>query len=248
LMDGVLLCSKFYIKVNKEEPMKIKTSSIIFITVTVIFLLLAGKYGFTIVSIDDAAATVQSETFDPVAYVEGIWDSEMLPAFKDNAVDLTEILSAIQPNADGTAAKDELVTIAEKYGLITVGEAHVYMVRGQGTVVSVDTESSLGTAEILLDGYSGPIKTLLFIGPRIPSDETSVLDGGGFITFGDFKGKVASEINKYILATTLVEIDPENLVGKTISFDGAFTIRTFNLVQIDVNQIRIVPVEIELGD
>jgi predicted lipoprotein len=233
--------------------MKIKTSSIIFIAATVIFFFLAGKYGFTIVSIDAAAETVQKETFDPVAYVEGMWDSEILPAFKDNTVDLTKILSEIQPNADGTVAKDGLVTIAEKHGLITVGEAHVYLVRGQGTIVSVDTESSLGTAEILLEGYTGPIKTLLYIGSRIPSDETSVRDGVGFITFGDFKeqteyGKVASEINKFILATTLAEIDPENLVGKSITFQGAFTIRTFNLVQIDVNEIRVVPVEIELGE
>ena len=29
---------------------------------------------------------------------------------------------------------------------------------------------------------------------------------------------------------------------------GAFTIRTFNLLQIDVKEIRIVPVEFELGE
>ena len=78
-------------------------------------------------------------------------------------------------------------------------------------------------------------------------------DAVGFITFGDFKeqteyGKAGSEINKRVLSTVLGNIDKDNLVGKTISFKGAFTIRTFNLLQIDVKEIRIVPVEIELGE
>ena len=156
-------------------------------------------------------------------------------------------------DANGTASKDSLIAIANKFGLITVGEAHVYMVEGSGKIVNVNAETSLGKAEVTLDGYAGPIKVLLYIGTRIPSDETSVHDAVGFISFGDFKeqteyGKAASEINKRILATVLDGIDRTNLTGKTITFKGAFNIRTFNLVQIDVKEIRIVPVEIELGE
>ncbi len=233
--------------------MKIKISTIVIITGTIIFLFLAGKYGFTIISIEEAAETVQNEAFDPLVYVEGIWDSKMIPAFEENSTELAMILSEIELNTDGTADKDQLIPIAEKYGLITVGEAHVYMVKGSGNIISVDTESSLGTAEIKLDDYDGPITTRIYIGTRIPSDETSVRDAVGFITFGDFKeqteyGKVSSEINKYILANSLSGFDLENLTGKTISFKGAFTIRTFNLVQIDMNEIRIVPVEIDPGE
>jgi hypothetical protein len=46
----------------------------------------------------------------------------------------------------------------------------------------------------------------------------------------------------------LGDIDRDNLVGKTISFKGAFTVRTFNLLSIDMSEIYIVPMEIELGD
>jgi predicted lipoprotein len=232
--------------------MKLKTSSIVIAVATILLLILAGRYGFTVVTIQEAEETVQSEAFDPVAYVDGIWQSQLMPAFDDGAVELSRILSEMEPDASGTAAKEELIAIANQYGLITDGEAHVYMVQGSGTIVSVNAESSLGTAEVLLDGYDGPIKALLYIGPRIPSDETSVRDAVGFITFGDFKeqteyGKAGSEINKRVLATVLGSIDRDNLVGKTVSFKGAFTIRTFNLLQIDVKEIRIVPVEIELG-
>jgi predicted lipoprotein len=233
--------------------MKLKTSSIIIGVATLLFLVLAGRYGFTVVSIEEAEDTVQSEAFDPVAYVDGIWESKLLPTFDEKAVELSNILSEMEPDASGTVPKDELIAIANQYGLITVGEAHVYMVKGSGTIGSVNAETSLGTAEVVLDGYDGPIKALLYVGTRIPSDDTSVRDSVGFITFGDFKeqteyGKAATEINKRVLATALGGCDRDNLAGKTISFKGAFTIRTFNLIQIDVNEISIVPVEIELGE
>jgi predicted lipoprotein len=230
-----------------------KASSIIIAVVALLFLFLAIRYGFTVVSIEEAEQAVQSEAFDPVAYVDGIWESELLPTFNDRVVELSNILSEMEPDANGTALKDDLIEIANKYGLITVGEAHVYMVRGSGKIVNVNAETSLGTAEVEIDGYEGPIKTQLYIGTRIPSDDTSVRDAVGFIKFGDFKeqteyGKAATEINKRVLSTVLEGIDREELVGKTISFKGAFTIRTFNLLNIDVKEINIVPVEIKLGE
>jgi predicted lipoprotein len=233
--------------------MKQKRVSIIVGVAIILFLILAGRYGFTVVTIEDAKKAVQDEAFDPVAYVDGIWDTRLIPTFNEKAVELPKILSEMKPGADGTAPKDELIATANQYGSITVGEALVYMVKGSGKIVAVNTDTSLGTAEVALDGYAGPIKVLLYVGTRIPSDETSVRDSVGFISFGDFKeqtefGKAASEINKRILATVLGGLDRDNLVGKTITFKGAFNIRTFNLPQIDLKEIRIVPVEIELGD
>ena len=232
--------------------MKIKTPTIIMTAAIILLFILAGRYGFTVVTIEEAEEIVQSEAFDPVAYVDGIWDSQLMPAFNDGAVELSQILSEIEPNADGTAPKEDLIEIANKYGLITEGEAHVYMVKGSGTITSVNAETSLGTAELTLEGYEGPIKAMLYIGTRIPSDNTSVRDAVGFISFGDFKeqteyGKASTEINKRVLSTVLSGVDRENLVGKTVSFQGAFTTRTFNLLQIDVSEINIVPVDLELG-
>ena len=233
--------------------MKLRISSIIIAISVLIFLFLAGRYGFTVVTIEEAEEAVQSEAFDPVTYVDGIWDSQLMPTFDEGAVELSQILSEMEPAAGGTAPQEDLIAVANQYGLITVGEAHVYMVKGTGKIVSVDAGTSLGTAEVALDGYDGPIKALLYIGTRIPSDDTSVRDAVGFISFGDFKeqteyGKAATEINKRVLTTVLSDMDRDTLVGKTVSFKGAFTIRTFNLLQIDVKEINIVPVEFELGE
>jgi predicted lipoprotein len=233
--------------------MKRIASSIIFAVVVLLLLILAARYGFTVVSIEEAEQVVQSEEFDPVAYVDGIWESRIMPTVEDQAIELSKILNEMEPDSSGKASKEELIDIANEYGLITVGEAHVYMVEGSGKIVSVDAETSVGTAEVMLDGYDGPVKVQLYIGTRIPSDDTSIRDAVGFISFGDFKeqteyGKAATEINNRVLSTVLADIDRERLADKNISFKGAFTIRTFNLLNIDLKEIRIIPVEIQLGE
>jgi predicted lipoprotein len=233
--------------------MKLKISTFVIVLTAVLFLVLAVLDGFTVVSIEEAENTVQSEAFDPVAYVDSIWDSQLIPAFDEGSVDLSQILSEIELDASGAVSKDDLIPITEQYGLITVGEAHVYMVKGTGKIISVNADTSIGTVEVQLDGYDGPIKVLLYIGTRIPSDDSSVRDAVGFITFGDFKeqteyGKAATEINKRILGTILADLDRDNLVGKSVTFKGAYMIRTFNLLNIDMSEISIVPVELELGD
>lgn len=224
---------------------------------SIVLIVLAGyflwPYAFTVVPIAQVEEQKISEAFDPAKYVDGIWDSKVIPTINEKAVDLSTILAAMTTNAQGLAVKDDLIKVAQQYGLITVGEAHVYLVKGEAKVVSVDTSSSLGVMEIQPIGYEGPIKVLVYLGPRIPSDETSVRDGVGFINYGDFKeqtefGKVGAEINRRVISQAYAGVDKEQIVGKTITFWGAMTIRTFNLVNIDLNKITIVPVRVEVQE
>lgn len=220
------------------------------------FLLLAAflialPFSITIVPIEQVEAMQESEAFDAVAYVDGIWQSQILPTVLENAVDLQTILSAIQVDDKGIAQKGQLTEVATEYGSITVGEAHVYLVKGRGTVTAVDTESRAGSMTLALDDYSGPVAVKLYLGPRIPSDVTAVRDAVGFIQFGDFReqteyGKVAKEINTRVAAEVLEPLDKQNLVGKQLEFYGATSIRTFNLVNVDLSEIVAVPVQISV--
>lgn len=205
----------------------------------------------TVVPIEQVEAQRLSEQFDPVAYVESIWSSQILPAVTENAVDLAAILSQFEVDEKGIATKEQLTAIAQENGLITVGEAHVYLVKGEGTVTAVDAESRVGTLTLQLAGYDGPITVKLYTGPRIPSDDTAVRDAVGFINFGDFRdqteyGKVASELNKRVAGEVLSGLDLGALEGKQISFYGALGIRTFNLVNIDVSELTVVPLKVEV--
>lgn len=242
-----------YFELSVWEGYPMKKPCIITLTIFIFFG--AGYFlwplAFTVVPIEKVDELIQSESFDAISYVDGFWSSRIIPTLTEKAVDLSVILNEFEVDPDGKAPKEKLTPIAKEFGLITVGEALVYAVKGIGEVISVDTSKSIGTAEIKLEGYEGPIRVLLFIGPRIPSDETSVRDVVGFISFGDFKdqtqyGKVASEINKRVVAEILQPIDKENLMGKKVEFYGAFTIRTFNLITIDLSQVSIVPVFLEI--
>ena len=219
-------------------------------------IVLIGLYflvrsAITIVPIADVEAQQQAEVFDAPAYVEANWQQRILPAADEKAVDLAQVLNAFEVDSNGLAKKEQLVDVANEFGSITVGEAHVYLVRGRGTVTAIDTSASTGRMTVQLEGYDGPIQVDIFIGPRIPSDETAVRDAVGFINFGDFReqteyGKVANEINKRVVSEVLEPLDKETLVGKTIEFVGAVGIRTFNLIDINVGTITVVPVRVSV--
>lgn len=225
---------------------------ILIIAISIVGLaILLGLYSFTVVPIQQVEELKLSEKFDPKAFVDGIWESKIIPTIEEKAVDLSLVLGKMKPDDSGFTSIDSLIPIADNYGLITVGEAHVYIVKGQGKVVNINTKTSIGTLELLLDGYTGPIKVKFYIGTRIPSDDSSVRDAVGFINFGDFReqteyGKVGLEINKRSMYQVDLSPDKESLKGKTISFHGAFMIRTFNLTKIDMEEIKIVPIQIDV--
>ena len=209
-----------------------------------VFVVVALLFGFTVVSVEEEESlTVE---FDPIAYVDDTWES-VQSTITDNAVPLANVLNEFEPGPDGKIATEELMPVAEALGRITTGEAHVYSVAGSGTVTDVDVESSKGSIGLEIEGYDGPVAVRMWIGTRIPSDESSVRDATGFIEFGDFReqtefGKVAKEINKKVVAG-LEDIDKEALLGQTVDFTGAFTLRTFNQPSIDLSEIQLVPVE-----
>ncbi len=204
-------------------------------------LLLVALTGCTIVSTAQEAEREQSEAFDAASYVDGIWESRVVPAVVDNAHELPEVLDAIGQDLDAAAAQ---------YA-VSMSGAHNFRVRGSGVVTSVDTESRNGTALVKLDGYDGPMQVLLQIGPLIRGD--AIRDGVGFISFGDFReqtqfGQVSRELNQQVADEVVAGLDPALLVGKPLSFQGVFTIRTTNQSTIDLSEVVITPVIFETGE
>ena len=203
---------------------------------------------FTVVPIgQDVGAPV---AFNAVTYVDDVWD-EIQTTIRTDAVDLGELLTAIPADKDGFVPKGDLVAVTRRLGVITPGEAHVYRVRATGTVARVNTATSVGTLELQPAGYEGTVTVEVYLGPRIPSDDSSVRDAVGFLSFGEFRdqteyGKVASEINGRVI-DAMASVDRRALPGATVTVFGALTIRTFNLLRIDVGRLRVVPVAIEVA-
>ena len=218
----------------------------------VLMLMLSACSVAKVVPIAEATRIAQGGAFDAETFVETQWPI-VLSTILENSVDLSTLLTAFAPDANGQATKDHLQQVAAEYGLTTEGQAHVFMVKGAGTITAVDAESSRGTMEVSLDGYDGPIKVIILIGPRLPSDESSVRDAVGFIRFGDFReqtefGQVARGLNQRVAQDVIGELDRENLAGKAVSFQGTFMLRTFNAPgDINVSEIVVTPVQLEVG-
>ncbi len=199
-------------------------------------MLFVGFSACTIVPIEEIERLEASEAFDPTAYVEGVWESQVVPAIVENATNLPEVLEAME---------GDLNEAGEAYATGSASGAFNFVVQGQGTIESVDTESRNGTAVIRVDGYSGPVQVIIQVGPLIRGD--SIRDGAGFIAFGDFKdqtefGQVSRELNRRVSEDVVADIDLTSLVGKSVNFIGVFTVRTTNQTNIDLSEITIAPV------
>lgn len=195
--------------------------------------------GCTIVSIEELEAAEQSAEFDPVIFVDGVWENQVIPAVLSNAVDAPTVLSAIE---------DDLEAGGETYGLF-VGGSYNFMISGQGEVTAVDTESRNGTMEVKLNDYQGPATLIVQIGPSIRGD--ALRDASGTIEFGQFKdqtefGKVSRELNKRVAPDIIGDLDAASLVGKTVSFHGVFSISITNQTNIDLSTITVTPVELQV--
>lgn len=194
--------------------------------------------GCTIVSIEELEAAEQSAEFDPKRYVDGVWETQVLPTVLEKAQDGPTVLAAIEADIEKGG---------EAHGSF-VGGSYNFSVKGQGTVTAVDTESRNGTMTVALDGYAGAAVVILQIGPSIRGD--ALRDAGG-IEFGQFKdqtefGKVSRELNKRVVQDVIGDLEPASLVGKTVSFSGVFAISTTNQTNIDLSTFTLTPVELQL--
>ncbi len=215
-----------------------KTVKLIIWIVVIAAFLIWGSTQFTTVNTEEQTAVLESEKFDRVVYVDGIWDSQLIPAVRENAADLAMVLNSI----------DQGLENAGQYANISNSGAYQFRIRGTATVEEVNTATRTGTALIKPDGYEGPIKVTLNIGPSISGE--AIRDGSGFITFGNFKdqtefGQVSRELNKRAGDLVFNAFDWSTMAGKKITFGGMFIILTTNQTNINLSSITISPVYVE---
>jgi predicted lipoprotein len=132
--------------------------------------------------------------FDPVAFVDSIWQSEVVRAL-DAAADV------------GT------------FGGSASGRPPV-VVRGRGRVVSVDTRSRSGTATVALDGGA---TVVLQIGPVITGTAIrDALPALGFDRFVNQiqHADVGNELNARVEREVLASLDRAGLRGRLVRFAG----------------------------
>jgi len=156
------------------------------------------------------------ETFNKVAYVDGIWESKVVPAVQSGATDAAILIPALRKDPESTA---------KQFGH-DVGGASNFLIRFSGKVTKIDTSSMNGLVTVSLPLGGHPLDVQVQVGPIISG--TALRDAVGFVTFGLFTnqmqfGDVGDELNNRVLKRVLAGIDPKTLLGRTVSIEGAFT-------------------------
>jgi predicted lipoprotein len=178
--------------------------------------------------------------FQANEYVEAVWDERILPVYEEQSVDYTEVLSALR--TDRRKAID-------KYGLAReTGEPFfVFKVRGTCRVVEYDDSSRNGVIRVDMEPADGVVDATLQVGPVIRG--TAIRDSMEFIRFTDVGNQLqfaalANELNARMRRDSVEPLDLASIVGKRISFLGAFRLTGDEPLE----DIVITPVKIDLLD
>lgn len=172
-------------------------------------VLVAMFFGTKVVSGEEAAA--DSGRFDPAAYADEKWDSEILPELLDRATPLIPLTEQIA--ADPAAA-------ATEHGAVEGSSAPVYTVTFTGVAGAVEG----GLMEVTVDGLpAGQVRVQM--GPAI--NGMAIRDGSGLVHFPQFTNQIdyqdaGTALNEKVKTTVLAEVDAASLEGKTVTMTGVF--------------------------
>jgi predicted lipoprotein len=174
--------------------------------------------------------------FNASTYVDGIWQSKVVPTVHTQAVDVETLLAAI--DADPASA-------AKKYGKVSgVGSPPAFLVKGTGTVTKVDPSSPTGPVTVKLAPKPAPGEITLVTGPVIAG--TAVRDAVGFISFGQFPNQidyadVATQLNNRVKTDVVSKVDRASLTGKKVTFEGAFVLLTPSAISVVPTSLQVAP-------
>ncbi len=151
--------------------------------------------------------------------VASLWESAV-GNIESKAVDLPAFL---------TEAKGDLASLVDQYGKYSMGTSGSisYAVSGTGTVTEVNQEKKAGYLTVQLEGYDGPEVIKIQIGSIYKGSSTR--DTLDIINFGDYTNQtewaaISQELHTMIDTNVIQPANPAELVGKSISFVGTFTV------------------------
>jgi len=184
--------------------------------------------------------TKSGKAFDPVAYVDSIWDEKLIPAFTEESDDVNMVLQALAEDKE---------TAVEQYGLEhKSGETEpIFKVKGTAKVAEFDDSSRNGLFMLDLTPFDGESDVQMQVGPVIR--KTAIRDSVSFISFTDVGNQLqfaslADELNARMRKEAVKPLDLDTIEGKIIYFYGAIKLEEDQTYE----DVVITPVKIELVD
>ena len=187
------------------------------VVVVGLFVLLSGCVPWTVRPIqDDSSKSSTTTSQSPAAYVDSVWDSKLIPAILNSAVDARALL-------DGLAASAGSGT--QKY----------FTVKGSGRVLKADKSSRNGLLLVDVAPFDGKADLSIQVGPVIRG--SALRDATDVIRFSDFTNQIAfadanNALNDRVLKSVIGQIDLKSLAGHTVEFVGAFEVETRTIIPV----------------
>lgn len=177
-----------------------------------------------------------SDDFKPDEYAQKVWKTKVLPLFTEKSHPIQSIIPVWC--RDQQAAGKEF-----GYREKAEGSPWNFRIKGTGIVTAVNLESRASTIDVDIAPGDGSADLVIQIGPVLK--DSAIRDSLDFISFTDFTNqlefaRLSNAFNKLVNRDVTSPLDRENLLGKKISFLGAFT-----QLQ-DSDLIRVTPVLIEI--
>jgi predicted lipoprotein len=186
---------------------------------------------------DAAKAPPSDESGDDAriaALIAKTWSAQLAPFIRSTAVDAVALKQAIAADLDAAGK-------AHGHRGAGEGAAWNFAVKGSGKAVAADRQSRAAHADLDVDG-DGTVDVVIQLGPVVRG--TALRDVAPFYSFTDFRDQIEFAKLARALNDTAIKgfkLPDGDLVGRTISFAGAFALRAATETP------SVVPIDLEVA-
>jgi len=168
---------------------------------------------------DSVANYYHDNIFDATAFVDGIWDDEVVPYVQENALDFSELIAAL--SSDFHATGDQFGQSKAKNA-----DSYSFLTKAVGVVLEFNEESRVRFITLDVEPQDGQADLSVYVGPTYKGD--SMRNALPFLNFSDFQSQndwadLTKAINAKVNDTVIAPFDVPALVGKSVEVYGAFT-------------------------
>lgn len=202
--------------------MKKSVKTIIAVAALVALILLTVLTSYIAKLDENGNAIIGEQAEEEVSYLDAHWEDMMAEAAA-NAVSLETLF---------TEANGDLNTVAAKYA---TGTGNNFTITGRALVTDANTKSKAGYLVLKPEADTGDYTLMLQIGTIFKG--SAMRDSLTCIKFSDFDnqmewGDVNSQITARLYENLLKEYDMSEMIGRTVSFSGCFTLNSDSAIRI----------------
>jgi len=178
---------------------------------------------FEKLSTHNATKTGAASKFDAASYAQRFWTDKLLPATAQ-APDLAALLTELKANPEAAFAKSHALGI---------GNIRYFLVRGTGTVTSVDKND---VTVRLADGTTVPLATEYVFG-NAARDASGLIRNQDFDNTADLNA-LAEQLNELIRQRVVPGLRAAAQPGRSVEFAGAVEL---NQAHLHLDKVEVVP-------